>query len=628
MKLRIPRPLAWCAGLVLGLAAGSPAHATITPEAQAVVERYIEATGGRAALDRVGSLYMRMTIEAFGFKGTAEAWTVAPDREASDVTLGPFHVRDGYDGARGWRLDPSGKLLKLDGKDLEDAVAGAWFANERWLAPDQGGGNVTLVGQEKDSTGTFTVLEVAPPAGRSRRMYIDPGTGLVARVVAIRDVHTMVTTNSEWRVIGGRKVATRAVQAVVGMPANTVTQTLDTLQVNVEVPSSRFAPPDEQPAAMRWLRKEGEAQLPFEYRGRHVWVRGSIDGGPPADFIFDTGASMTVLDSAYAARIGLKPEGAMEGQGASASGNVSFARLKTLRLESPAGDGIELQDVKVGVLSINAVLAPFFWRDCAGIIGFNVLGRFVDRIDYDARTLTFYEPRTFAYAGRGARVPFRLAGSIPAVSMTVDGRYTGEFRIDVGSSSTVDLHTPFVKQHGLLAKAKRRAEVMGGGFGGTFTSTLTRMGSLTLGPYTWKGALVSLQSGGTGMLASADYAGNVGNQILDRFTLTIDYERRVLWLEPGKGVGRRDAFSRLGAQLVLIDGAVRVGQLLPGSPAEKAGLRDRDEVVTIDGRPALDYGPDAINRMFEERRAGTRTVFEVRRDGALVKRVATLADIL
>jgi VWFA-related protein len=115
-------------------------------------------------------------------------------------------------------------------------------------------------------------------------MYIDPGTGLVARVVATRDVHTMVTTNSEWRVIGGRKVATRAVQSVVGMPANTVTQALDTLRVNVEVPSSRFAPPDEQPAAMRWLRKEGVAQLPFEYRGRHVWVRGSIDGGPPADF--------------------------------------------------------------------------------------------------------------------------------------------------------------------------------------------------------------------------------------------------------------------------------------------------------------------------------------------------------
>ena len=106
MTYRMPRLLALFVGLALGFFVGPPARAAITPGARAIVERYIEATGGHAAIDTVRSLHMRMNIEAFGFKGVAEAWTVAPDREASEVTLGPFHVRDGYDGARGWRLDP------------------------------------------------------------------------------------------------------------------------------------------------------------------------------------------------------------------------------------------------------------------------------------------------------------------------------------------------------------------------------------------------------------------------------------------------------------------------------------------------------------------------------------------
>jgi hypothetical protein len=226
------------------------------------------------------------------------------------------------------------------------------------------------------------------------------------------------------------------------------------------------------------------------------------------------------------------------------------------------------------------------------------------------------------------KVPFRLAGFIPVVPMTVDGRYSGEFRIDVGSSSTVDLHTPFVKRHGLLAKAKPSIEVMGGGFGGTFSSRMTRMRSMTLGPFTWKQPLVTLSTGETGMLASEDYAGNIGNQILDRFTVTFDYDRRELWLEPGTSAQKRDRFSRLGAQLMRLDGVIKVGQLLPGSPAERAGMHELDEVVTIDGKPSLDYGPDAINRMFEEEPVGARHTFEVRRDGGLVTLTATLKDIL
>jgi hypothetical protein len=628
MRGRTHRAATLLGACALLACACASARATITPDAQAVVERHLAAIGGRAAIEASRTTYTKMTIEAFGFSGHAEQWTSAPDRDVSVAELGPFRIQGGFDGTRGWRLDSSGQVLEQDGQDLIDARASTWFANDGWLLPEQAGGRVTRVGTETDSTGTYDVLELTPPVGRARRVYLDTTTHLLVRTVAVGDVMTTITTNTAWRSIAGRVVPTRSVQAVLGAPANTVTQTVDTMMVGLEIPASRFAPPGETPIAVTWLKRDGLARLPFEYRGRHVWVRASLDGRPPADFLVDTGASMTVIDSAYAASIGLQPEGAMTGQGAGAGGSVSFTRLRTLRIEGPDGDGVELADVKAGVVAVNAMLAPFFWRDCAGVLGFNVLNRFVDRIDYAAGVLTLEEPSTFVYRGRGAKVPFRLAGFMPAVTMTLDGRYTGEFRIDVGSSSTVDLHTPFVREHRLLEAPGPSIEVLGGGFGGTFTSRLVRRSSLTLGPFTWPGPLVSLQTGNAGVLASEDYAGNVGNQILDRFTVTFDYERRVMWLEPTRGVKRRDAFSRLGAQLMRMDGVVKVGQVLDGSPAARAGLRLFDEVVAIDGRPALEFGPNAVARMFEERKAGTRVTFDVRRDGALVKLTAVLKDIL
>lgn len=47
---------------------------------------------------------------------------------------------------------------------------------------------------------------------------------------------------------------------------------------------------------------------------------------------------------------------------------------------------------------------------------------------------------------------------------------------------------------------------------------------------------------------------------------------------------------RLGAELVQLDGRLFIDGVAHGSPADVAGLREGDEVVTIDGAPALECG--------------------------------------
>jgi hypothetical protein len=601
------------------------ARAAIDDAARPVLERYVQAMGGPAYLE-LRTLHTRATLLAFGMSGRLDSWVERPDRSVTRFEIGPMKMATGYDGTTGWRTDPGGKVLRLDGKDLEEMKGGLWIEGGAWLRPDQGGGKIAWVGEESDSAGRYAVLDLTPPAGRPRRAYFDLATGLLVREVSKNDQRTLVNRLGDYRPVGGIQMSYRSTTEIVGQPMNTLQTTLDSVWIDEDVPADTFRPPDDV-ALVRYLKTDGVARLPFEYRSRHVWLKASVNGGPPEDFIFDTGASITVLDSAYAARIGLATEGLQQGQGAGAVGSASFAVVPELRVEAADGDGVELKDVRVAVLSVNSVLAPYFWRDCAGIIGFDFIDRFVDEIDFDRGVLTLYDPRAFRYAGAGQAVPMTLAGHTPVVRMKLDDTIEGDFRVDVGSGSTVDLHTPFVKRHDLLEHTPF-VEVTGGGFGGTFTTRMVRMKKLALGPFAWTDPLVSLSRATAGAFTSEDYAGNIGNRILERFKVTLDYERRQMWLEPGARYGRRDVLARGGMQLARTADTVRVMSVLPGSSAAKAGLREGDVVTALDGRPVAGMGPNDVAAVLEEGAEGSTHTLDIRREGKAKRVKIKLREML
>jgi len=617
-----------CAALAAGAVfGGAPASADITPEARAIVAHHLEAIGGRAAFDAVRTTHGVGKVEAFGFTGEIELWSERPDRRASRMSLGPLDLRQGSDGAKAWRTDPGGKVMVLDGKDLERAIAGNWFDALRWLEADQGGGSVS-VDTDAAAGGPYDVLLVEAPGGDTRRVWVNRDTGLIDKVVSKDDQRTVTTTPSRYRAFDGLKIATVSTTAVEGMTANDVTVTFDTFEVNTDVSSAPFGVPGDQTDAVQYLKTPEQARLAFDYSGRHLWLRASVNGQPPADFIFDTGASITVIDSAYAASIGLEAQGSLQGQGAGATGSAALGSLQTLRVEGDDGDGVQLADVPIAILSVNAMLEPFFWRPCAGILGFNFIHQFVVEIDYDTKALVLHDPKTFEYAGKGEAIPMKVDGTTPTVEMTIDDRWKGEFRVDAGSSATVDLHGPFVKANGIDAKVKKSVTVVSGGFGGTFTSRLTRMKSLQIGPYSWKRPMVSLSGAETGALASEEYAGNIGNRILERFKCTFDYDRRVLWLEPGARYGAHDGVSRTGLQLVRQGDEVSIAQVIEGSPAAKAGMRNGDLIRSIDGRPAAEWTRAEMETLFEEGKPGRRVAFEFTRDGRTLNATVVLREVI
>jgi hypothetical protein len=346
---------------------------------------------------------------------------------------------------------------------------------------------------------------------------------------------------------------------------------------------------------------------------RLIWVRASINGALLADFIVDSGASITVIDSAYAATIGLQALGQGETQGAGAVGHASLASLRAIRIDSGDGGGVELTNRTVAVLPISASLAPTLWHEFAGVLGYDALREFAVEVDYDQRTLTFNDPAAFHYSGSGSKLPFTLAGGVPVIAMKLDDRYQGDFRVDLGNAGATVLQGAFAAKQGI--QPSNAVTAAGMGFGGRYPVQIFRMKSMELGPLRWKDPIVSVSQANAGVLANEDFAGLIGNQVLERFKCTFDYPHRVLYLEPGAQAGTRDRFTRVGLILVRSDGIARAIQVLAGSAAERAGLRVGDAVGTIDGQRVSSWNLDELRKRFEDTGDPNDVVLGISRDG-------------
>jgi hypothetical protein len=611
-------------------------RAAIAPEAEVVIRRYLEATGGAAAFAAESTTYDHARIEAFGFTGSYSAWTARPSRRYAHTELGPFKLSEGVEGATAWRTDPTtGVVRPLADQDLDQALIGSWFEFERWAEPDQGGGKVTLARHDRDSLGTVTVLEVLPPdfsrgarVPRPRQLWFSDKSGLLVRMDSREDQREVSSTLSDYRSAGGRLRPFVSETGIVNMPANRLRAVSDTVLSNVSVAGIPFSPPSQSASGVHWLARDGVATLPFEYRARHVWLRASVDGGPAEDFLFDTGASVTVMDSGWVAEHGLKTQGHMQAAGAGASGGASFATLGSLRIASAAGDGIELKDVKVAVLDVNPGFEPLFWRRMAGVVGYDVISRFVVTVDYDDSTLVLRDPATWHYAGKEKPLPMVMNGTVPALKGTFDGEDEGLFRLDVGSSSTVDVHAPFANAKGLKGRMGRTQSVDGVGFGGAFKSDIGRLRSMSLGPYEWDDPIVVVSNAREGAFASEEFAGNIGNRVLERFKVTFDYQRREVILEPGRRYADRDRLTRCGVLLTRRHDVVTVASVLAGSPADHAGLREGDQVLELDGRDIAGWDLPEVSALLDDGDIGRKVTMRVRRGGAERSVRIKLAEVI
>jgi hypothetical protein len=224
-----------------------------------------------------------------------------------------------------------------------------------------------------------------------------------------------------------------------------------------------------------------------------------------------------------------------------------------------------------------------------GLLGYEFVKRAVLSIDYAKRTLTFTRQEAFHPPQDVASIPFTFDAHIPMVSASLDG-HSGEFQIDTGSRGALIVMHPFASSNGLVDKYHAtRLVTMGYGVGGPSKALLARAGELTIGATKITGPITELISDASGEAAATHTAGNIGGDLLKRYTLTLDYAHQRLWLQPNELAGRTEVFDRAGVWIARAkDGGIEIADVAHDSAAAKAGIISGEEILAVNGQPAKD----------------------------------------
>jgi hypothetical protein len=220
------------------------------PSVDAVLGKYVEAIGGKAALWKISSRVSKGTFvisSLAGVIGTVEVYEKAPNLAVSVLTIpGVGTEAEGFNGTTAWVLEPdSGVVHDKSGLELATAKREAEFYEElklKELYP-----RMTLKGVEKVRARMAYVIEAVPVAGSPERLYFDTLTGLLIRKDSEEEgdegKRSIEEYYSDYRAVDGIKLPFTIHQVSSGMD---FTVKLTEVKQNVPVDDAKFNKPEDQ----------------------------------------------------------------------------------------------------------------------------------------------------------------------------------------------------------------------------------------------------------------------------------------------------------------------------------------------------------------------------------------------
>jgi hypothetical protein len=221
----------------------------------------------------------------------------------------------------------------------------------------------------------------------------------------------------------------------------------------------------------------------------------------------------------------------------------------------------------------------------AGVLGYGFFRRLIVGIDYASARVSLAPLRSC-----GAAPPAHTArllldeGRLPQVEATLDG-VTGLWTIDTGNMGASSMTTAMAERLGIPADAGAYY-VHNGGIGGTIQERALRLQRFTLAGLHVNESEFHISGQRKGALSSLHLAGNLGYTQLRHFGLRFDYECRRLSLT-ATPVTPTDDDDRIGLVWnIRNEQQAEVLHVVPGSPAARAGIREKDVLVELNGKPA------------------------------------------
>jgi hypothetical protein len=317
----------------------------------------------------------------------------------------------------------------------------------------------------------------------------------------------------------------------------------------------------------------------YQLGGGIIVVQGLLEGRQDTlNFVMDTGSGGISLDSATVDRLELPltPSGRII-RGLNGVRQVNFVNRQTLRLPGISVDNLDFH------VNDYELLSRVYGVRIDGIIGFSFFRRFIVKVDYEQDILEVYSPGTLKYPRGGYLLKPQFTTLPLQPAFLNDHRpISGRFIFDTGAGLNILLSEDFVLDSSVFKRGRIFYPTQAEGLGGKKQMSLGLLREFRIGTYKFKNIPAHIFSDDYNVTAYPQMGGLIGNDLMRRFNMIINYPDQIIHIRPNKHFFEPFDYSYTGLAFYLFNGQVRVEDIMPGSPAEKAGFQPGDIIFSVD----------------------------------------------
>jgi hypothetical protein len=322
------------------------------------------------------------------------------------------------------------------------------------------------------------------------------------------------------------------------------------------------------------------ASFPFtQLSGGIIVIKAQLDQFPDSlFFILDTGSGGISLDSATVKRLNLsivKSEKTIRGIGGIR--NVDFTNNHDLGLP-----GMKAQNLDFHINDYE-LLTSVYGQKIDGIIGYSFFRRHIVRIDYDEKIIEVYTPGNYRYH-RGGHLMKPNFTTLPMQAANIEDARSiaSRFIFDTGAGLCFLLSKDFTEDSSVFKLSRKFYPTQAEGLGGKRKMEITVIKSIKIGPYKFRKVPVHIFDDIYNVTQYPMLGGIMGNDLLRRFNVVLNYPEQSIHIKPNTHFKEPFDYSYTGLGIYLINGEIRVIDVIKDSPGEKAGFLPDDIIFSVE----------------------------------------------
>ncbi len=338
------------------------------------------------------------------------------------------------------------------------------------------------------------------------------------------------------------------------------------------------------------VKPENQAQFITKFRfyqliGGIIIIRGTFNDIPDTlNFILDTGSGAISIDSATAAEFKIPNfPSQMTVNGIAGIKKVNHSLYNTLHLPGLTVDSLNF------FVNDYSLLSSVYGLKIDGVIGYSFLKRYIVAINYDSLQISVYSNGTFNYA-KGTTMLRPVFTALPILPMPAKDRRSvfTNFYLDTGAGLCFLLSKKFIEDSTFLKKKRKPVGILVQGPGGKRQMQVTVIKKIKVGPFVFRKVPTNILDDEFNALSYPFIGGLVGNDILRRFNVVLNYKARVIAIKPNSHFQDSYDYSYTGMNLYMEGDRIVIDDIVKGSPADKAELKDGDIILAVNNNMTND----------------------------------------